>query len=395
MATEEMNVNERYKCVRALKPEYHKATRKEKAQMLTMVQGLTGLSRKYLSTLLHSSGPHRRSRHRERGRIYDDQVDAVIALIAQALDWVCAERLKPVLVEMAEQLKRFGEIQVSDEVMDKLRRISLSSLERALVRVQHLRDDPLPRAHRGRRPETAAEALIPVRVIPWDEPEPGHFEVDTVQHGPPDGSVVYTVQCIDVLTGWSERFAILGKDTDAVWKAFKTMIARCPVPFREVHSDNGPEFVNMALITCFGEELAHITQTRGRKGHSNDNRFVEQKNDTLVRAYLGHLHFYTHQHVQMLNDLYERMGPYYNLFQPVLRQIERKAVPLPDGTVRIVRKQDVAATPLTRLLRAKPPISRRVAEQLIQQRESINPLALHREIHQQLAILYRLAAPDI
>jgi hypothetical protein len=212
VATEEMNVNERYKCVRALKPEYHKATRKEKAQMLTMVQGLTGLSRKYLSTLLHSSGPHRRSRHRERGRIYDDQVDAVIALIAQALDWVCAERLKPVLVEMAEQLKRFGEIQVADEVMDKLRRISLSSLERALVRVQHLRDDPLPRAHRGRRPETAAEALIPVRVIPWDEPEPGHFEVDTVQHGPPDGSVVYTVQCIDVLTGWSERFAILGKD---------------------------------------------------------------------------------------------------------------------------------------------------------------------------------------
>lgn len=394
MATEEMNVNERYKCVRALKPEYRKATRKEKAQMLTMVQGMTGLSRKYLSTLLHSAGPHRRSRHRERGRIYDDQVDAVIALIAKALDWICAERLKPVLVEMAEQLGRFGEIQVSDEVMDKLRRISLSSLERALVRVRHLRDDPLPRAHRGRRPETAAEVLIPVRVIPWDEPEPGHFEVDTVQHGPPDGSVVYTVQCIDVLTGWSERFAILGKDTDAVWKALKSMVARCPVPFREVHSDNGPEFVNMALITCFGEELVHITQTRGRKGHANDNRFVEQKNDTLVRAYLGHLHFHTYQHVEMLNALYERMGPYYNLFQPVLRQIERKAVPLPDGTVRIARKHDVAATPLARLLRAKPPISSRVAEQLIQKRQSINPLALHREIHQQLAILYRLAAPD-
>ena len=102
MATEKMNVNERYKCVRALKPEYHKARRKEKAQMLTMVQGLTGLSRKYLSTLLHSPGPHRRPRRRERSRIYDDQVDAAIAVIARTLDWICAERLKPVLVEMAE-----------------------------------------------------------------------------------------------------------------------------------------------------------------------------------------------------------------------------------------------------------------------------------------------------
>jgi hypothetical protein len=125
------------------------------------------------------------------------------------------------------------------------------------------------------------------------------------------------------------------------------------------------------------------------QGHSNDNRFVEQKNDSLVRAYLGHLHLYTHQHVEMLTALNT-----YNLFQPVLRQIERKAVPLPNGTVRILRKHDVAATLLTRLLRAKPPISSRVTEKLIQQRQGISPLALNREIHQQLATLYRLAAPD-
>jgi len=394
MAIEEMNVNERYKCVRALKAEYLGAKRSDKAQLLTVAAQLTGLSRKYLSTLFHSPGPYRHSRSRERSRTYDDQVDAVIAVIAETLDWICAERLKPALVETAEQLIRFDEIQVSDEVMAKLERISRSSLERALVRVRHLRVNPLPRARRGRRSETAAESLIPIHVISWDEPEPGHFEVDTVQHGPPDGQVVYTVQCIDVLTGWSERFAILGKDANLVWKALKTMIDRCPVPFREVHSDNGPEFVNMALISCFGEECVHITQTRGRKGYSNDNRFVEQKNGSLVRAYLGDLHLYTRQHAEMLTALYERMGLYYNLFQPVLRQVERKAIPLDNGTVRIVRKHDIAATPLARLLRAKPPISKRVAEQLIAQREGINPLALKREIHQQLATLYRLAAPD-
>jgi len=394
MAMEAMDVSERYKYLRLLKPHYHQAGRKAKGNMLAEAQRITGLGRKYLSTLLHGPGPYRRPRRRERCRIYDEAVDRVIFVVADALDWICAQRLHPVLVETTLRLMRFGEIQVSDEVLGKLQRMSISSLERSLARVRHLRKDPLPRARRGRRPATRAERLIPVCVIPSDEPEPGHFEVDTVQHGPPDNPVAYTVQCIDVLTGWSERFAILGKDAGPVWKALKTMIQRCPIPFRELHSDNGPEFVNTALTSCFGRDLVHITQTRGRKGYCNDNRFVEQKNSSLVRAYLGHLHLYTHQHAALLNALYELMGPYYNLFQPVLRQIERSAVSLPNGTVRVVRKHDVAATPLARLLRAKPPLSRSVARQLTEKRDAINPLALKRLIHRQLATLHKLATPD-
>ena len=52
------------------------------------------------------------------------------------------------------------------------------------------------------------------------------------------------------------------------------------------------------------------------------------------------------------------MRIYYNLFQPVLRQIERTAVLRPNGTVSIKREQDRARTPLQRLLAADPPISR-------------------------------------
>ena len=315
-------------------------------------------------------------------------------MIADTLDWICADRLKPGLVETAQQLIRYGEMQASAEVMEKLRKVSYSSLDRSLARVRHLRKDPLPRARRGRRPDTVAEGMIPVHVIPWDEPETGHFEIDTVQHGPPDGRVIYTIQCIDVLTGWSERFAILGKRTDLVWGALKAMIEHCPVPFREAHSDNGPEFVNMALISCFGREFARITQTRGRKGYCNDNRFVEQKNGSLVRAYLGHLHLYTHEHLDHMRALYERMGPYYNLFQPVLRQIVRTADFREDGTVRITRKHDEAATPLARLLRAEPPISKQRASQLEEQRLATNPLALKHDIHRRLAKIYKLAAPE-
>ncbi len=40
----------------------------------------------------------------------------------------------------------------------------------------------------------------------------------------------------------------------------------------------------------------------------------------------------------------------HNFFQPVLRQCERKVIPTKSGIYRIRRKQDVARTPLERLL---------------------------------------------
>ena len=53
----------------------------------------------------------------------------------------------------------------------------------------------------------------PMKRIPWDESQPGHFEVDSVHHCGPrsSGGYVHTVQMIDVATGWSERTAVLGR----------------------------------------------------------------------------------------------------------------------------------------------------------------------------------------
>lgn len=56
---------------------------------------------------------------------------------------------------------------------------------------------------------------------------------------------------------------------------------------------------------------------------------MEQKNSSLVRAYLGDLYLHTSQHLALLKPIYEDMRLYYNLHQPVLRQTERAAVVLP------------------------------------------------------------------
>ena len=108
---------------------------------------------------------------------------------------------------------------------------------------------------------------------------------------------------------------------------------------------NGPEFLNHHLVRFFGETITGLQLSRSRPYQKNDNRFVEQKNATLVRAYLGTTRLDTLAQAAALNALYDHMWLYYNGFQPVLHLQEKVAT----GT-RITRKWDTAQTPLARLL---------------------------------------------
>jgi hypothetical protein len=390
MAERKMSINSRFEYLQAMQERYRVAAdRKAKSALLDEMESLTHLGRKHLIALMNSPDLRRRKRDRERQRIYDAEVAAAVKIVADSLDWICPERLQPTLRRTTEHLIADGEMEASPAVLDKLERISVATLGRVLRRVRSTTPDRLPRAYPGRRAETSAQQAVPISVIPWDEPEPGHFEVDLVHHGVPDadGKLVCTMQFVDVLTGWSERFAIMGFAFDAVWDAIQAFRHHCPIPARELHSDNGSEFINSALIACFGQELLDTAQTRGRPGYHNDNRFVEQKNCSLVRAYLGSLPLHTPPQRRALAQLYEQMWLYYNFFQPVLRQIERTAVTGPDGITRIRRKQDRARTPLERLLEAKPTISRETKEQLLALYDRTNPLALKRSIHAQIRAL--------
>src|SRR5665811_2608017 len=78
------------------------------------------------------------------------------------------------------------------------------------------------------------------------------------------------------------------------------------------------------MVRFWGEELTGLRLSRSRPYHKNDNRWVEQKNDTLVRAYLGNGRLDTPQEVAALNELYDLIWVYYNLFQPVLHLTEKE-----------------------------------------------------------------------
>jgi hypothetical protein len=389
MDEKEMSVQARYECLLALQQTYLKSGRIGKSAMLDWLKPATGLNRKYTIMCLNDPGLGRHKRSRERGREYGPDVVQAIGTIAYSLNWICAERLTPGLVKTAMHLIAHRELEATPEVLTKLSQISIASVGRILHQFRPQRQ--FPRAYPGRPPETAAQRAIPVSVIPWNITEPGHFEMDLVHHGVPDecGNLVCTIQFIDVLTGWSERFGIMGFGFDVIYGAILSFKEHCPIPIREVHSDNGSEFVNRALISALGPEHLCLTQTRGRPGYHNDNRFVEQKNSSLVRAYLGSAPLHTHQQLIALQALYEDMWIYYNLFQPVLRQNHRSASIGSDGIVHVRRTHDTARTPFERLLEAQPPISREKRERLQDLIDRTSLMVLRHRIYEQVAGITR------
>ncbi len=381
-----MTLTERRKYLARMHPRYLAADRTQRGHLLDEMMAVTGLHRKSLLRLLNAPTLARRLRTTPRSRTYGAAVENALRLIWEALDYLCAERLTPVLVPTAQQLAQHGELVLTDDLLDQLGRISRASVQRRLARFTQ--DTPrLPR--KGPEQANRVAKAIPIRRIAWDEAEPGHFEVDLVHHGGPSpvGDYGYTLQLIDVATGWSERVAILGRGQRRMEEGFRRVLARLPFPIKELHSDNGSEFLNDHLVRFFGREITGLELSRSRPYQKNDNRFVEQKNATLVRAYVGTVRLDTEMQIAALNTLYDQLWVYYNLFQPVLHLREKETT----GT-RVRRRWDTAQTPLTRLLATEVlPAARR--DELAALVAATNPRALRQTIYTGLRTLLKGEPP--
>ena len=237
-------------------------------------------------------------------------------------------------------------------VLAQLGQISVRTVKRILRRIRQ--DEPrLPR----RGPERALQVLrqIPAQRIPWDTGEPGHCEVDLVHHCGPSttGDYLHTLQLIDVATGWSERVAVLGRSSLVMEAGFRRILARLPFALVELHPDNGSEFLNNHIWRFFKDSLPGLSFSRSRPWHKNDNRFVEQKNQSLVRAYLGYDRLDSLRHVALVNQLYDKMWLYYNFFQPVLHLTEKTQVAAEGQRSQLKRRYDTAQTPFERVCAAQ------------------------------------------
>src|SRR3989442_1869565 len=381
---DEMTIDERRKYVNLMAERYGKAKRKRGSQLLSEMEQVSKLHRKHLIRLLNGKSLERKKRSTPRSRTYGPEVERVVLRVWESLDYICAERLTPSLGRTAKHLAGFGSLVLTTEVESQLATISPATVER-MLRKNRARKARLPR--KGPHRANQVTKGVPMGRIPWDTSDPGHFETDLVHHGGESaaGEHAQTLQLIDVATGWSERVMLLGRGYQAMERAFKQVIERLPFPVKELHPDNGTEFFNYHLVRFWKERVTGVHLSRSRPYQKNDNRHVEQKNDTLVRQSFGELGLDTPEQIAAGNALYERMWLYYNLFQPVMHLTEKTV----EGD-KVRRKWDKAQTPYQRLL-ATGVLSPEQQERLQALYEQTNPLQLREEIYRGLAALWDAA----
>jgi len=382
MPKQALNIEERYKVLRLGQKKYKNASKAEKGVILEHLEAVTGLHRMSLIRLLNSP-LQRKRRKKQRGTRYGPEVDDALRVISAAHNHICAERLQPNLVEMADRLALHGDLLLTESLREQLGQISLSTVQRRLKRIYQ----DVPSRRRRRSVSTGhVRSQIPMGRIPWDETTPGHFEVDLVHHGGPEakGHFIYSLQMVDVATGWTVPSAMLGRSRRVMVDAFCRCELRIPFPIIEIHPDNGSEFFTDSLLEHWGE-IGVERLSRSHPYRKNDNRFVEHRNGEMIRAWLGHWRYDTAAQTRAMNKFYALIWLYHNFCQPVMRQISKETL----ASGRIRRRHDSARTPFARLKEAGI-LDEPTLERLDRINRHINPKKILNQLHAQLDIIAAL-----
>ena len=95
-----------------MKIRYLLFNRGERSRLLDEIEQVAGLHRKSLIRAINSDLAQK-PRRKQRGRVYGSEVHVALKVISESFDFICAERLKPNLVWMAEHLANHGELELS------------------------------------------------------------------------------------------------------------------------------------------------------------------------------------------------------------------------------------------------------------------------------------------
>lgn len=363
--------------ISATKPRYLKASKENKGKILNEFCANAGYARKYAIKILAAGYEHDRLARvgrKRRVRQYGPEVIQTIMLIWEVLDFPCGARLQPVLGEMYQVLVRKKEIIINDEIENKLKSISSSTLDRRLKKEREIRHLKRNRGMTCRG--SLLKSAIPVRITNWDTKKLGFTELDTVAHngGDPSGQFVFTLDQTEIFSGWSEQYAVMGKGEIGVLNAVKTIRKALPFPLLGMDGDNGGEIINYHMLRyCKAEKLVY---TRSRPNMKNDNAYVEQKNYTHVRKLVGYQRYDTKEQLDLLNDLYRNeYRQHTNFFRPVMKIKSKEKI---NNSV-CKKTYDVAKSPYRRLMECKQ-IDAKQKEELKQLYLSLNPVQLKREI---------------
>ncbi len=378
-----MSLKSKRELLAELRPRYTLGQRSDKQRVLDELVATTGYHRKYAIQLLNHP-PRRRTRpQRARRPKYDGQVRAALEQVWRAANCICGKRLVPALAAFVEAMERHGELKLAADTRQRLLALSPATADRLLRRS---RLGMKPHGLSTTKPGTLLKQSIPVRTFAqWDDAQPGFMEVDLVAHcgDSTHGEYLNSLDMIDVKTRWVELYGLLNRSQATVKAAIIVCRGRLPYALLGLDSDNGGEFINEGLKHYCEQE--HITFTRCRPYKKNDQAYVEQKNWTAVRQTVGYDRYEGQAACAALNALYQPLRLYLNFFQPVMVLIEKTR----DGA-KVKKRYDAAKTPYQRALDAAA-VPEEAKQRLRQVYQTLNPVALLRQIDTRLEALWKLA----
>lgn len=368
-----------------IKDRYNRSTKQEKTKILDEFCTVCDYNRKYAIQLLNATTNKRSNSQSKRGakKQYNHPVILeVLIYLWTKTNLPCSKRLKaiiPIWLPFCAQ-----QFSLTDEQYEKLFKISASTIDRLMMTYRrHYTKQGLSTT----KPGSILKKHILIKTKQWNESIPGFVEADTVAHcgTSTEGTFVFTLNCVDIATSWTEQRATWGKGEQGVVSAIESMENHLPFPLNGFDCDNGSEFLNWHLYRKFANRDKPIQFTRSRPYYKNDNSHIEQKNWTHIRQYLGYQRFEKYELVSMLNNLYiSEWNQYFNFFIPSIKLIAKKRV----GS-KIIKRYDSPKTPYERIIES-PHILEKTKVELKKLYETLNPFDLQEKMSNKIKIIMNL-----
>jgi hypothetical protein len=365
---------------------YKKASRREKTKILDEYCATCGCHRKHAIRVLRRFKRFTKPKAKKRGKptvYHKEDLLKPLKEIWLAANLPCSKRLAAILpLWLPGYIRQFG--QLSEKVCKALLAISPATIDRMLC---HTRIHYRKRGRSTTKPGTLLRKQIPIQTNQWDESRPGFLEADTVAHCGESmmGMFAFTLDCVDIATGWTEQRAVWGKGERGVLDQIKDIETTIPFPLLGFDCDNGGEFLNYHLFRHFTERKQAVKFTRSRAYHCQDNAHVEQKNWTHVRQWIGYDRLDNPQVVPLLNDLYRKEWRlFHNFFLPSVKLIDKERI----GS-KTLKRYDPPKTPYQRIMKSDY-IPDSVKKNLSKQLENINPFLLRKNMETKLKRIFSL-----
>ena len=364
---------------------YKKASRDEKTRILDEFCATCHCHRKHAIRLLRTFKRFTKPKPKKRGRKATYRTEDLLmplTRIWRAANLPCSKRLKVIIpLWLPGYADSFGALPL--EVIKALRKISHATIDRILqpVRIRYTK-----RGKSTTKPGTLLRKHIPVKVNQWDESRPGYLEADTVAHCGESmaGMFVFTVDLVDIATGWTEQRAVWGKGEAGVLEQIQDVEKTLPFRILGFDCDNGSEFLNHHLFTYFTGRRSPVAFTRSRAYHKDDNAHIEQKNWTHVRQWLGYDRLDDPRVVDLLNALYtEEWRLFHNFFCPSVKLISKER----KGS-KTIKRHDSPKTPYQRIMESAY-IETSVKEAFTEQLEHLNPFVLRKAMEKKLKKVFQ------